>query len=134
MRILIATVATVVVSLLVPNISSSASSSPQWQWQYTKWMPKHWINLAACESGSSPPNWAHDSGTYQGAFGFYYGAWDDYKLAGYPSSAAQASPWQQWQVAKRIARKLTIRIPWGCWRGSQHAWVRNGLPEYGTRS
>lgn len=80
MRIIVATVATVVVSLLAPNISSSASSSPQWQWQYTKWMPKHWINLASCESGSNPPNWAHDSGTYQGGFGFYYGAWDDYKL------------------------------------------------------
>jgi hypothetical protein len=132
-RILIATVATVVVSLLVPNLASPAASQ-SWQWQYTKWMPKHWINLAACESGSSPPNWAHNSGTYEGAFGFWYGTWDSYKLSGYPSSASQATPWQQWQVAKRIAHKLTIRIPWGCWRGSQHAWVRNGLPEYGTRS
>jgi hypothetical protein len=96
-------------------------------------MPKHWINLAACESGSSPPNWRHDSGTYQGAFGFYYGTWDQYRLSGYPSNAAQASPWQQWRVALRVAAKYGIASPWGCWRGSSHAWVRNGLPEYGTR-
>ncbi len=102
------------------------------QWNYTAWMPRHWIDLAACESGSSPPNWRHHT-DYEGAFGFAPGSWDGYKLPGYPDSASDASPWQQWRVALRIAAHYhSIAGSWGCWRGPQHAWVRNGLPEHGT--
>lgn len=101
------------------------------QWNYRAWMPQHWINLAICEEHL---NWRHNDGVYEGAFAFYYGSWDEYKLPGYPDSASEATPWEQWQVALRIARKLTIAIPWGCWRGADHAWVRAGLPERGVRS
>ena len=126
---------------LTVGVASSAAGTPPvkkvgppiWQYNYKAWMPQHWQNLAACESGSKPPNWTHNSGTYQGAFGFYYGSWDAFKYRGYPSEAYLATPWQQYRVALRIAAKYGIASPWGCWRGPQHAWVRNGLPEYGTR-
>jgi len=95
-------------------------------------MPQHWQNLARCESGSNPPNWKHDGGDFAGAFGIYEGSWLDYRYNGYPAHPAQATPWQQWRVAKRIAAKYGIAEPWGCWRGPEHAWVRNGMPEYGS--
>lgn len=105
-----------------------------WQWNYRAWMPPHWIRLAQCESGSrGEPNWKHDSGTYQGAFGFWYGSWDSFKpVAWWPNNAADATPFQQWRVARRIAARYGIASPWGCWRGPQHSWVRGGLPEYGV--
>lgn len=106
------------------------SNLGSWQWKYKAWMPKHWQNLAQCEAGM---NWKHNSGTFQGGFGFHHGSWDDYAPARYPSEAYLATPWQQYQVARRIAAKYGIAEPWGCWRGADHAWVRNGLPEYGTR-
>jgi len=116
-----------------PALAGKPARKQAWQWDYKKWMPKHWQNLAACETGTDPPNWAHNSGTYQGAFGFYYVSWDSFKLPGYPSEAYLATPWQQWRVAKRIAQRYGMAEPWGCWRGSHHAWVRAGMPEYGFR-
>lgn len=115
-----------------PSAAKIPAHKQAWQWKYQVWMPKHWQNLAACESGSRPPNWQHDSGTYVGAFGFYIGSWRQYRYAGYPARASQATSWQQWRVALRIAARFGIASPWGCWRGSQHAWVRNGLPERGV--
>lgn len=113
--------------------SRAARDRDAWQWNYRAWMPPHWIRLAECESGSKPPNWRHNSGTYQGAFGFYYGSWDQFKpVKGWPRDAHLATPWQQWRTALRIARRYGLASPWGCWRGPQHAWVRGGLPEYGT--
>jgi hypothetical protein len=129
MRFLFATAAVLIAATLTP---AATAGGTDWQWQYQKWMPKHWQNLAACESGSNPPNWRHNSGTYEGAFGFYHGSWDSFRPAWYPSSASDATPWQQWRVALRIAARYGIASPWGCWRGSQHAWVRNGLPERGV--
>jgi len=133
MRIALATVLAALIAAAFTSASAMADNGKSWQWQYRVWMPKHWINLAACESGSNPPNWRHNSGTYEGAFGFYHGSWDDFRPKRYPSSANLATPWQQWRVALRIAARYGIAEPWGCWRGSSHAWVRNGLPEYGTR-
>lgn len=115
-------------------VAAAPTAKPSWQYKYKVWMPKHWQNLAACESGSNPPNWTHNSGTYEGAFGFYYGSWDSFKLPGYPSAAYLATPWQQWKVARRIAARYGIASPWGCWRGPHHSWVRAGKPEYGTYS
>lgn len=91
-----------------------------WQWRWKVFTPPMFQRLARCESGAWPPNWRHDSGTYEGAYGFWYGTWDQYKLPGYPSSAAAANPFQQWQVARRLFR-LYGYSPWGCY---QHAWVR----------
>lgn len=130
MRLILATAAVLIAATLTP---AATAGKPNWQWQYRVWMPTHWQNLAACESGSTPPNWKHNSGTYEGAFGFARGSWDAFRPPRYPSSANLATPWQQWRVALLIAARYGIAEPWGCWRGPLHAWVRNGLPEYGTR-
>jgi len=125
---------TLVAVVAMAVASSAAEAAPSWQYKYKVWMPVHWQNLAECESGSDPPNWQHDSGTYQGAFGFYTGTWDQYRLDGYPREAYQATPWQQWRVALRVARATGgIRFPWGCWRGDSHAWVRNGVSYNSTQ-
>lgn len=136
--------ASITLALALPAAAHTATHKPvhipgrkgdqSWQWNYRAWMPAHWIRLAQCESGSrGEPNWRHDSGTYEGAFGFYHGSWDQYKpVAWWPNSAANATPWQQFVVARRIAARFGLASPWGCWRGPQHAWVRGGLPEHGT--
>ena len=99
-----------------------------WQYRFEVWMPRHWINLAKCEEGL---DWRHHGGGYEGAFAFATGTWDEYRYLSYPRRAWQATPWQQWRVARRVAADLTIGVPWGCWRGPQHAWVRAGKPEHG---
>lgn len=128
MRKTLATAAVLIAATLTPTAAATS-----WQWKYTVWMPKHWQNLAACESGASPPNWKHNSGTYEGAFGFYHGSWDQFRPARFPASASSATPWQQFVVARRIAAHYrSIAGSWGCWRGAEHEWVRAGLPERGT--
>ena len=125
-------VAVILLILAGASAADGRRDPERWQWQYRVWMPAHWQRLAACESGSTPPNWRHHS-YYQGAFGFAPGSWDQFKPAGWwPADAHLASPWQQWRVARRIAARYGLAEPWGCWRGPQHAWVRGGLPEYGT--
>jgi hypothetical protein len=81
----------------------------QWNWQ--AWLPNVWRAIGECETQL---NWRHDSGTYQGAFGFYRGSWDAFKLAGYPDEAYQASPWQQYQVALAIYNRYGFS-GWGCY-------------------
>lgn len=97
-----------------------AQAAQDWQWQYRKWMPPVWQRLARCETGL---NWRHNSGTYEGAFGFYKGSWDQFRYAGYPSSADRATPWQQYRVALRIHARYGF-TGWGCYQGAAHAWVR----------
>lgn len=107
--------------------------STSWQWRYTVWMPAHWQRLASCESGSTPPNWQHHTG-YEGAFGFAPSTWAGYKLKRWPAHAYEATPWQQWRVALRVARSTGgIRFPWGCWRGDDHAWVRGNVSLYAVQ-
>jgi hypothetical protein len=76
-------------------------------------MDPEWWWIARCESGSNPPNWRHNSGTYQGGLGFYRGSWDQFKPAGYPAEAYQATPWQQVVVAERIRARYGY-TGWGC--------------------
>lgn len=101
-----------------------------WQYKYKVWMSDHAQRLAACESGSptSDLNFEY-RGSYDGAFGFAYSTWDDYKpVSWWPDDAWQATPWQQYVVARRVAADLGISTPWGCWRGDSHAWVRGSEP------
>lgn len=132
--------AVVLISLISVTVAFAArvpASKQPWQWRYTVWMPPHWQRLAWCESGSrspEPPRWRMRHGIYGGAFAFADGTWTGYRLPSYPARAEDANPFQQWMVARRVAAKLTIAVPWGCWRGPQHAWVRGGLPEYGVRT
>lgn len=85
----------------------------QWNWQ--AWLPAQWQRIGACETGygQKPGNWHHDSGEFQGAFGFRYTSWDDFKLPGYPNEAYQATPWQQYQVALAIYNRYGLS-GWGC--------------------
>jgi hypothetical protein len=81
-------------------------------WQ---WLPDKWQRIGACETGygKRPGQWTWNSGTYQGAFGFYYGTWDGYKPAGAPSEAYLASPRQQYQAALNVYNAHGYGA-WGC--------------------
>lgn len=98
-----------------------------WQYDYKAWMPSVWQRLAHCEGGTRPPqdpNWQHNSGTYQGALGFYYGTWDRFKNPGYPSEAYLATPWQQYQTALNVYNYKNFRFSgWGCYG---NPWVKYG--------
>jgi len=76
-------------------------------------LPPIWKHIAICEPGKNPINWKHDSGTYQGAFGFHYESWDDFNRFGYPSEAYLATPEQQYRVALAIHDKYGF-TGWGC--------------------
>lgn len=120
--------ATILVTLVALALAASADArvpahKQAWQWDYRVWMPPVWQRLAQCESGHNPPDWRHDSGTYVGAFGFHIGSWLRFRYDGYPARASQATPFQQYRVALRI-HALYGFSGWGCWQGSQHAWVR----------
>jgi hypothetical protein len=81
------------------------------------WLPAHWYRLGLCETHL---NWRWNSGTYEGAFGIYYGTWDTYRRGNEPRAGYLASPKVQLRVARRIAARHSM-YAWGCWR---HAWVR----------
>jgi hypothetical protein len=84
------------------------------------WMPAVFHRIAVCETHADPSWHTRD---YQGMFGMFRGTWDDYKPAGYPADADDATPRQQLVVARIVARKFGLSA-WGCWR--QHRWVREG--------
>jgi hypothetical protein len=91
----------------------------QWAWQ--RWLPAKWQRIGACETGYGqvPGNWQHNSGTYQGAFGFAVSSWDgfvphaDQQWGPYPSEAYLATPRQQYEVALAIYRRYGLS-GWGC--------------------
>lgn len=85
------------------------------RWQIDREWPQYdeWVRIGVCESGANPPNWQHNSGTYQGALGFYRGSWDAFRPAGYPSEAYLATPLQQMVVAERIYDRYGL-TGWGC--------------------
>jgi hypothetical protein len=86
----------------------------QWSWRY--WLPAKWVRIGICETRL---NWKHDSGTYQGAFGFHRSSWDafrgraDRRAGPYPSEAFLATPRQQYEVALAIWRAFGFS-GWGC--------------------
>lgn len=92
-----------------------------YHWDWPAWLPDKWQRIGACETGYGrrPGQWTWNSGTYQGAFGFYHGSWDafvpraDPKAAPYPSEAYHATPRQQYEVALAIWRAYGFS-GWGC--------------------
>lgn len=72
-----------------------------------------WTRIAVCESGQNPPNWQHNSGTYQGGLGFYRGSWDAFRPSHFPSEAYAATPAQQMWTAERIYDAYAL-TGWGC--------------------
>lgn len=105
----------IIVFLVFVSHASAWSSKPR-----PKWMtPVEWA-VGMCETGL---NWRHNSGTYQGAYGFYYGSWDQFKPSGYPAEAYQATPWQQTVVARRIRARYGWS-GWGCYtHGGYRYWM-----------
>lgn len=93
------------------NSCAAALTERKRQWNWQAWLPPVWRAIGMCETQL---NWQHNSGTYQGAFGFYHGSWDAFRPPGYPSEAYLASPWQQYQVALRIHARYGF-TGWGCW-------------------
>jgi hypothetical protein len=93
----------------------------RFHFDWKAWLPSKWQRIGACETGygERPGNWTHNSGTYQGAFGFRYTSWDDFvpraaRAAGpYPSEAHFATPRQQYEVALAIYRRYGFS-GWGC--------------------
>ena len=88
---------------------------------WATWLPDKWQRVGACETGygQRPGRWDWNSGTYQGAFGFYHGSWDafvnraDPKAGPYPTEAYLATPRQQYEVALAIHRAYGFS-GWGC--------------------
>lgn len=84
------------------------------------WLPKIWWAIGMCETGL---DYRHNSGAYQGAYGFYRGSWDAFKPAGYPAEAYQATPRQQLTVARRIYARYGL-TGWGCYtHGGYRYWI-----------
>jgi hypothetical protein len=91
------------------------------QYQWEQWLPDKWQRIGACETGygKRPGNWRHNSGAYQGAFGFARSSWDafvpyaDPQWGPYPSEAYEATPRQQYEVALAIYRRYGLS-GWGC--------------------
>lgn len=92
-----------------------------YHYAWREWMPAKWQRVGACETGygKRPGRFDWNSGTYQGAFGFYHGSWDafvgsaDPKAGPYPSEAYLATPRQQYEVALAIHRRYGFS-GWGC--------------------
>lgn len=85
-----------------------------WQYRTDVWLPAKHRRVTICETGKNPPNWKHDSGTYQGGYGFWYGTWDSFKpVSWWPSNAAHATPWQQYRTALRVIARYGWS-GWGC--------------------
>lgn len=92
-----------------------------YQYAWAGWLPDKWQRIGACETGygKRPGNWQHNSGAYQGAFGFARSSWDafvpsaDPKAGPYPSEAYEATPRQQYEVALAIYRRYGLS-GWGC--------------------
>lgn len=96
------------------------SARVQWEaWVYDYawwlWLPDKWQRIGACETGygKRPGSWTWNSGTYQGAFGFFHGTWDQYKPEGAPSEAYLATPRQQYQAALNVYAAHGYGA-WGC--------------------
>lgn len=92
-----------------------------YHYDWRSWLPAKWQRIGACETGYGrrPGQWTWNSGTYQGAFGFYHGSWDafraraDRKAGPYPAEAYNATPRQQYEVALAIYRAYGFS-GWGC--------------------
>lgn len=92
----------------------------EYQYDWRSWLPRGWYGIGSCETGyGGDPNWRHNSGTYQGAFGFAVSSWDgfvgraDPEAGPYPPEAYEATPRQQYEVALAIYREFGLS-GWGC--------------------
>lgn len=104
------------IALVITTSSAAFTAKPR-----PKWLPKIWWAIGMCETGL---NWRHNSGTYEGAFGFHYASWDQFKPAGAPRAAYLATPRQQYRAALNIYRRYGFS-GWGCYTyGGYRYWIR----------
>jgi len=75
-----------------------------------EFLPWKWRDIIRCETHT---NWRHNSGNYQGAFGFAVSSWDRFNSFGFPSEAYLATPEQQYRVALAIYARYGY-TGWGC--------------------
>lgn len=71
-------------------------------------IPQVWRQLAYCESTN---RWHIRNGGYSGGLQFQQSTWASFDVQHYAPTAADATPWQQVQVAKHVQRVQG----WGAW-------------------
>jgi hypothetical protein len=102
----------------VDRAKAALKALKRWEhdWAWWKWLPQPYRAIFQCETPTANHgiNWRHNSGTYQGGPGFYWGTWDGYKPAGFPSEAYDATPREQFIVAQRVANAVGFGA-WGCY-------------------
>jgi hypothetical protein len=106
------TITTAITLTLAALILAASAGATAGRTTQPSWLPDMWWRLAVCETGA---NWRHDSGRFEGAFGFYEGTWDTYRLPGFPADAHRATPKQQYRVALSVAARHSMHA-WGCYR------------------
>ena len=80
--------------------------------------------VAVCETGKghNHPDFRHDSGSYEGAWGWFAGTWKLDRRRGYPKHAYQATSRQQNRVFHDSIEKGRY---FGCHRnGGYRSWLR----------
>lgn len=101
----------------VARAAMARKTLAKWLYDYAWWiwLPKKWQRVFHCETPTDGHyiNWQHNSGTYEGGPGFYYGTWDAYKPAGAPHAAYLATPREQYQAALSVHAEHGYRA-WGC--------------------
>lgn len=112
-KLVIATIVAVLATIVTGTTQAKQESLPH----QPHWLPRIYYAIAVCETGL---NYKHHTRDYQGAYGFYRGSWDEYKPSGYPNDADQATPYQQYVVAKRIHDKYNSFSGWGCYRNGDY--------------
>lgn len=115
--IAVSTIALLIAPLLASAHGPSTHPRPAW-------LPKVWWAVGMCETHL---NWRHNSGTYEGAFGFHYGSWDRFKPAGAPHAAYLATPREQYRAALNIYRRYGF-TGWGCHTNGGYRYWMARLP------
>ena len=104
------TILTLCIASILSAPAAQAARGPEYGvWNDYVWLPGLWRAIGECETGL---DWKHSTRDYVGAFGFYRGTWSAYR-GSFPADATRATPWQQYQVALRVARSVGLRA-WGC--------------------
>lgn len=95
----------------------AAALAKRWAFlfDYRSWMTPFWRAIAVCESGSNPPNWDHDSGTYVSTFGIIRGEYDrDAAVFGAPPWHVRHTPRDQYRAALGHQARFGL-TGWGCY-------------------
>lgn len=104
----------VIAVLIATLLPADARAESQWEKTWQNPVNRNLYRLAVCETGginNGKPLWTHYNSQYAGALGFTHQTWRQYKLPGFPRSANQATPEQQYAVGRVLVR-LYGYTPW----------------------